>query len=131
MDPDAPKGAQGRQMMEDKLRLYLSWKGKLSEPRQGGKNMINMPDERQRDGLDQLGNAEEDGLSEALKRKDRQKKEKIANRRRVRGGTPGPVTSGSGRTTATKDERKVLVVGEEAMRDEAEDIADLWVTFFF
>jgi len=31
MDPTAPSGQQGHKMMEDKLRLYLWWKAKLSE----------------------------------------------------------------------------------------------------
>jgi DNA excision repair protein ERCC-4 len=129
MDPDAPKGAQGREMMEDKLRLYLWWKGKLSERKRDGKAPFHLPDvnsERQMDGFDQG-----EGLSEAMKLKDKLVKEKNASRRRVRGGAPAPAASGSGRSAAKSSEQKGLVSGEEEMRHEAEDIADLWVSFPF
>lgn len=42
----------------------------------------------------------EDGLSEALKKKDREKQDKKASRRRMRGGVPaGAVASGSRQTS--------------------------------
>jgi DNA excision repair protein ERCC-4 len=129
MDPEAPKGSQGRRMMEDKLRFYLWWKGKLSEATRDGKDPFHMPD-ASKERFDQSGGTGDEGLSEALKRKDRAKKEKNANRRRVRGGGPGSAASGGGRTTAPKDDRRNLVAGEEEMRDEAENIAELWVTSF-
>ncbi|TFK81000.1 hypothetical protein K466DRAFT_502913 [Polyporus arcularius HHB13444] len=81
MDADAPRGSQGRRMMEDKLRLYLWWKGKLSERKAEGKGPIALPK-----GKDNA----QDEISEALKRKDREKQDRAASRRRVRGGAPAP-----------------------------------------
>ncbi|KAF9804280.1 hypothetical protein IEO21_09434 [Rhodonia placenta] len=46
MDLDALPGSRGRKMMEDKLRLYLWWKGKLSERKQEGRGLFGMPDSR-------------------------------------------------------------------------------------
>ncbi|RDX42825.1 hypothetical protein OH76DRAFT_1362124 [Lentinus brumalis] len=73
MDADAPRGSQGRRMMEDKLRLYLWWKGKLSERKAEGKGPIALPK-----GKDNA----QDEISEALKRKDREKQDRAASRRR-------------------------------------------------
>jgi DNA excision repair protein ERCC-4 len=129
MDSDAPKGAQGREMMEDKLRLYLWWKGKLSERKRDGKAPFHLPDvnnERPMNGFDQV-----EGLSDAMKLKDKLVKEKNASRRRVRGGAPASAASGSGRSAAKSSGQKGMVSGEEEMRHEAEDIADLWVSFPF
>ncbi len=109
MDADAPRGSQGRRMMEDKLRLYLWWKGKLSERKAEGKGPIALPK-----GKDNA----QDEISEALKRKDREKQDRAASRRRVRGGAPAPVTkardaSGSG--------------GPVEIKKEADEIADMCV----
>ncbi|KAI1787127.1 hypothetical protein LXA43DRAFT_1064555 [Ganoderma leucocontextum] len=107
LDSDAPRGARGRPMMEDKLRLYLWWKGKLSERKAEGKGPIALP----------KGTGEVDrGVSEALKKKDRDRQERQAKRRRVRGG--GPVV-GSGRDEAAG--RGGL--GEVEIKKEADDIA--------
>ena len=70
MNADAPRGSQGRRMMEDKLRLYLWWKGKLSERKAESKGPITLPQGKNKD----------DDVSEALKRKDRE------NRWRTGGG---------------------------------------------
>ena len=109
MDADAPRGSQGRRMMEDKLRLYLWWKGKLSERKAEGRSPIALPK-----GRDQNDNNE---VSEALKRKDKERQERSANRRRVRGGAPVAVSAG--RETASGS------VGEANIKQEADDIAAL------
>ena len=43
MDPEASPGSRGRQMMMKKLRLYLWWKGKLSQRKQEGNTSFAMP----------------------------------------------------------------------------------------
>ncbi|RPD58723.1 hypothetical protein L226DRAFT_617201 [Lentinus tigrinus ALCF2SS1-7] len=110
MDADAPRGSQGRRMMEDKLRLYLWWKGKLSERKAEGKGPIALPKAKD--------NAQGE-ISEALKRKDREKQERAASRRRVRGGAPPAATSGRDVAGAT---------GEVEIKKEADDIADFLLT---
>ena len=111
LDTDAPRRAQGRRMMEDKLRLYLWWKGKLSERKAEGKGPIALPKERA-----DRGDGE---LSEALKKKDRDRVERQAKRRRVRGG--GPVVVSSGREEA----KSARGLGEVEIKKEADDIAAL------
>jgi hypothetical protein len=74
MDTDALPGSRGRQMMMKKLRLYLWWKGKLSQRKQDGKKKkIAMPDTT-RNNFDKYGDLSD--ISEALKKKDREKAEK-------------------------------------------------------
>ena len=98
LDSDAPRGAQGRRMMEDKLRLYLWWKGKLAERKADGRAPIALPQGRGRSGTD---------ISEALKRKDREKLARAANRRRIRGGAPAATVArgdaGAGGAAAVGD----------------------------
>ncbi|KAH7884060.1 hypothetical protein F5I97DRAFT_1897941 [Phlebopus sp. FC_14] len=89
MDTDAPKGKRGRKMMETKLRRYLYWKGKLAREKQNGKSQA--ASQAHRAGPDaSSGNAPDSsiGLNEALKKKDKAKQQRSANRRRVRGGAP-------------------------------------------
>lgn len=81
MDADAPPGTQGRKMMIRKLYSYLAWKGKLNfQQRNDGRGngiAFAVPTfERQKF----------TPLSEALKKKDKEKAERSAGRRRVRGG---------------------------------------------
>ncbi|KAI0644351.1 hypothetical protein C8Q79DRAFT_141818 [Trametes meyenii] len=116
MKADAPRGSQGRRMMEDKLRLYLWWKGKLSERRAEGKGPIALPK-----GKDHSAPApprpQDEAISEALKRKDRERQARAANRRRVRGGAPAaPVPS--------RDSAAGGQLGEVEIKKEADDIAD-------
>lgn len=89
MNSDAPLGSQGRKMMEDKLRLYLWWKGKLAERKQDGRTPFAMPSGQKERG------AGANEISEALRRKDKERQARAANRRRVRGG--GPSASSSSR----------------------------------
>ena len=117
MDPTAPSGQQGRKMMEDKLRLYLWWKSKLSED--ASKARDGKPPTPVRKEPDQeLKN----GLSEALRKKDRDKADRIASRRRVRGGAAASIAS-----DRSKGKGPAMSLGEEVMRDEAKSIAQLYV----
>ena len=54
--------------MEDKLRLYLWWKGKLSERKAEGKAPIALP----------KGRDDDTPISEALKKKDKERMERAA-----------------------------------------------------
>ncbi|OBZ77930.1 DNA repair protein rad16 [Grifola frondosa] len=87
MDLHAPRGSQGRKMMEDKLRLYLWWKDDAVQ------------------------------VSEALQKKDREKRERAASRRRVRGGAPAALCEGHDRWKRARGS------GEIVIKDEADDIA--------
>ncbi|KIJ60516.1 hypothetical protein HYDPIDRAFT_177372 [Hydnomerulius pinastri MD-312] len=89
MEADAPKGRRGRKMMETKLRRYLYWKGKLANQKRDGKNQA-LPQLDRRGPQASSSNALDNstGLSEALKKKDKERQARNANRRRVRGGAP-------------------------------------------
>ena len=98
-------------MMEDKLKLYLWWKGKLSERKAEGKGPIALPK------ITENGDNE---VSEALKRKDRERQERQANRRRVRGGAPAVAPVRDKAATGKG-------LGDVEIKKEADDIAALWV----
>ncbi|KAF8186802.1 hypothetical protein BJ912DRAFT_453061 [Pholiota molesta] len=89
MNPQAPPGSRGRGMMLRKLRLYLWWKRQLKDQKQGAAGVSMMPNSNggAMDGFDRMF-AVEDGLSEALKKKDREKAARAQSRRRMRGGAP-------------------------------------------
>lgn len=111
-------------MLEEKLRLYLWWKSKLSnEKRREGvrPGFTAPPNNSARD--QGLGDKDGEGdISEALRRKDKERRERQAGRRRVRGGA----VSGAESTRDKGKEKDVgMTMGEEVMRDEAESIADL------
>ncbi|KAF7366272.1 ERCC4 domain-containing protein [Mycena sanguinolenta] len=123
-DTFAPKGEQGRPMMMQKLRLYLWWKRKLAERKKEGLPGFALPDSSGHGGPNQgyermYGNKE--GISEALQRKDREKADRAASRRRVRGGAPSSQAGSSARPTPVQP---ITALG--TVRSEANDIADFW-----
>jgi DNA excision repair protein ERCC-4 len=124
MDTEASPGSRGRQMMMKKLRLYLWWKGKLSQRKQDGKTPFAMPSTN-KDNFDNYGNMGE--ISEALKKKDKEKAEKSKFRRRVRGGAPAGSSSSSSRaadnTSFPKPEPTDLKLDE--IHNEADRFAQL------
>lgn len=68
-------------------------------------------------------NAGGDGeISEALRRKDQERQQRQANRRRVRGGAVAGAESTRGKVRDPN-----MTMGEEVMRDEADNIAGLCV----
>jgi DNA excision repair protein ERCC-4 len=92
MDPDAPRGSQGRQIMLSKLRKYLWWKSKLEDEKQAGKPSTTLSGKLKDSGdANQREEDASEGLSEALKKKDREKAQRLASRRRMRGGAPSSV----------------------------------------
>jgi DNA excision repair protein ERCC-4 len=120
MDPDAPRGTQGRKMMLQKLGNYLWWKGKLSDQKPDEKPQT-IPDSGRTLSGGLKPTDENEGLSEAMLKKDREKSDKTARRRRVRGGAP----AGSDRSRPIKIEEQDSVPGEGEMRFEADRIAQL------
>jgi hypothetical protein len=107
-------------MMEQKLRLYLWWKSKLAERKKDGREAFHLPN---KDG--QNGNDAGDHISEALKKKDQETKNRQASRRRVRGGgvavAPAP---------RKKDDHGALAMGQGEMQVEADEMATLYVALF-
>jgi DNA excision repair protein ERCC-4 len=119
MDPSAPDGEKGRKMMEDRLRVYLWWKGKLGERKQESKarNAFPRAGQTQKDTFN-WPPGEGMVLSEALKRKDKDKAQRSASRRRVRGGaSPSAVPA--------RNEVKVKVEDVDNLEQEAHNIAEL------
>lgn len=110
-------------MMMHKLRLYLWWKRKLAERKQDGLPGFGLPDSSGHGGPNQgyecmYGSKE--GISEALQRKDRERADRAASRRRVRGGAPPSSASSSSRPTPVQP---ITALG--TIRSEANKIADL------
>ncbi|KAG5641566.1 hypothetical protein DXG03_004779 [Asterophora parasitica] len=122
IDHDAPSGLKGRQMMMQKLRLYLWWKTKLAERKKDGKSHFALPDGggRAGDGFETLY-SNDDNVSEALKKKDKERAERAGSRRRVRGGGAPSV---SGRKDSSKNEIQDSAMGE--IQSEAETFAAFW-----
>jgi DNA excision repair protein ERCC-4 len=128
MDADAPRGTQGRKMMERKLRKYLGWKGMLGGQKWEGLSSFGLSEgsgagdgNQKKKGPGSGADGDGDRISEALKRKDQVMKERGASRRRVRGGA---AAAGRSRDVGSKNEKKDIA-GEGEMRDEAERIAKL------
>ncbi|KDQ65067.1 hypothetical protein JAAARDRAFT_43863 [Jaapia argillacea MUCL 33604] len=134
MDPDSPPGRKAHSMMSAKLQLYLWWKSKLSERKADGKTVFAMPQGNNMlggNGFPGLNEEESEEISEALKKKDKDKKERAGSRRRVRGGSVVAAASANARKEkeCQRDSGDVRgLVGEEAMRDEADDIAQFLST---
>ncbi|KAJ7861733.1 hypothetical protein B0H14DRAFT_2741744 [Mycena olivaceomarginata] len=124
-DASAPKGAQGRPMMLHKLRLYLWWKRKLAERKQDGLPGFGLPDSSghggPNQGYERMYGAKE-GISEALQRKDREKADRAAGRRRVRGGAPAAAAMASSARPAPV--QAITALG--TIRSEANTLADFW-----
>ncbi|KAF7318149.1 ERCC4 domain-containing protein [Mycena chlorophos] len=125
-DDALPKGAQGRSMLMRRLRVYLWWKTALARRKADGKPGFGMPDIipgqfgfARGYTVDEAASSGA-GISEALKKKDRDKADRNARRRRVRGGAPAASTS----TRALPGDSADAAIG--TMNVEAEDIAAFW-----
>ena len=130
-------------MMERRLKLYLWWKAKLNANRKEGRDTFHMPSNTKFPGNDGGQHELTPGpsqISDKLKKKDEMRKERIMNRRRVRGGGPsngrsngvssqisGTPTSQDPTDALSEKERGKLgiLAGESDMRLEAENIAQL------
>ncbi|CDO77794.1 hypothetical protein BN946_scf184713.g2 [Trametes cinnabarina] len=99
MDANVSRGSERRRMIEDKLRLSLWCKGKLSERRAEGKWRIALP--KGKDGSNSASASKPaDGVSEALKR-----------------GAPAPAAP-------LRDRTVIGAFFEGAIKQEADQIAD-------
>lgn len=129
MDPDAAQGSEGRKMMEDKLRLFLWWKARLGERKPDGKSGAESSGFRSGRGAASAGygsaTAGEGELSEALKRKDRERQARAANRRRVRGGAPVPSVRDGQPSNPEGPNAAPAPSGSGQSRDEAISIDEL------
>jgi DNA excision repair protein ERCC-4 len=82
MNPDALPGQRGRRLLENKLRLYLYWKSRLS---------ARAAESRPRSATIGEDPSGDDEFNPALRKKDRERAERAASRRRIRGGAPATV----------------------------------------
>jgi DNA excision repair protein ERCC-4 len=151
MDPSAPQGQRAYKMLERRLRLYLWWKAKLGQREKmakeakaqgraapAGSGAFHMPQQPK-----DFDRGKKDGLSEALKKKDAQAREKAASRRRMRGAAPLPGSSRGTPAPGAEDDSVPApqvpfprlpaamddeVRGTGEMLVEAEDIAEFFAT---
>ena len=125
MDGNAPPGQKGRILLENRLRSYLFWKGKLGK--QGKDSDIRTKDLGNSGGpsTSNVGNVPESGVSEALRRKDARNKERQGSRRRVRGGAPATGMNTGGGTERASDPgiRSGAMGGEGVLNEEADELA--------
>jgi len=95
IDPDARPGRKGTKMMQRRLKEYLSWRGRL-----GGQdfNKVSESNDTTQGYPSRVSNVKgkgekgRDETSDVLRKKNREKVEKTAGRRRVRGGAPSSST---------------------------------------
>jgi DNA excision repair protein ERCC-4 len=118
LDLEAPAGTQGRVMMEKRLHKFLWWKAKLAELMGEKTSKTNDP----RSNATQKQGGANEGLSEALKKKDRDRKDRAANRRRIRGAAAGAVASSNRQNV---DSSMTVETMNADMVDDTETIADL------
>ncbi|KAH9487436.1 DNA repair protein rad16 [Psilocybe cubensis] len=129
MDHDAPPGSRGRAMMLRKLRLYLWWKGKMDERKATNKAASSMPDNGTGKGIFDAIYADQEDLSEALKKKDKEKAQRAQNRRRIRGGAPATSSSpvkGKGSATTRLEPQEIPV--PNAMQNDTDEFAKFWAS---
>ena len=102
MDYSAPAGQRGTSMLMMKLGRYLWWKGRLQQTKKAeGRGEQQNAYYRTNTGssanagssTNRSGNNA--GVSEALQRKDKERQERAASRRRVRGGKTAPAPTPS------------------------------------
>jgi DNA excision repair protein ERCC-4 len=101
MDTEAVSGRKGARMMQKRLRTYLFWRGKLEKDLSGDSSSSANASSTNMGGSGKGKERERDsGVNEALRKKDKERAEKSARRRRVRGGAPsGGSTRNAGDAT--------------------------------
>jgi DNA excision repair protein ERCC-4 len=108
MDPDAESGRKGRVMMRRRLKGYLGWRGRLNTNNPATTKQAGSAGMTSRKGKEKEGD-----VNEALRKKDRERAEKSASRRRMRGGAP---STSSGRNT-TSDKANPEVIDVDNLED--------------
>lgn len=112
--------------------MYLWWKARLSEGKRFHMPSGDRDRNKEREGSDKI--------SDALKKKDALRTQRVASRRRVRGGGPSSADASSGRSaqdqtvnapsgegmSAKEREKLGILSGEGEMIGEAGQIADLY-----
>ncbi|EAU93561.2 hypothetical protein CC1G_02791 [Coprinopsis cinerea okayama7 len=101
-DLDAPKGQKGREMMMQKLRVYLWWKNQKAKEKNEEKSKGSGSGYRSPAASSSSTTQRDKGISEALQRKDKEKAERNQSRRRVRGGAPAASPSDRSKTQGTQ-----------------------------
>lgn len=122
LDLDAPRGEQGRRMMLERLRNYFDWKVNLHASIQ---NQTNPSVNKDTGPGQKAGSAATSGdgeLNEAMKKKDKARRDRAASRRRQRGGAIGTAST-SQRERETDQEG--MMKSEGLLMDEAEQFANL------
>ncbi|KAF9561500.1 hypothetical protein CPC08DRAFT_707327 [Agrocybe pediades] len=127
MKQDAPPGSRGRSMMMRKLRTYLWWKKKLADEKQANKAQSSKSNGQSgtKDVFDAIY-GDQQGVNEALKKKDLEKAQRAQNRRRIRGGAPHAAVSGSRDTPPTFPKPEPQEAGLFAFQNEADQFAEFW-----
>lgn len=94
-------------MMLRKLRAYLWWKGKMAEKKSDGKSPSVMPSGNAvgKNIFDAMYADQE--VSEALKKKDKEKAQRAQSRRRIRGGAPAASGSRPEENTSQSKEKRL------------------------
>jgi DNA excision repair protein ERCC-4 len=116
MNPDAPRGAKGHRMLMKGLRGYLWWKKQLSHQKVGAKSQAMQQPSK---AVGSSGRTDQ-GISPALKRKDKVLADKANSRRRIRGGA---TTTASTRSAGKAKGNNIQ--GAEELQEEVERIASL------
>lgn len=93
INPDAGPGRKGAKMMQRRLKEYLSWRGRLGTQDSNGTSVNNGTTQGCSSRVSHVkGKGKEKGrdeiVSDALRKRDRERIEKTVGRRRVRGGAP-------------------------------------------
>lgn len=101
MEPDKPAGEQGRKLMLTKFKYYLARQAKRKLAKgKSGSNISIVGKEKSRDRRDE---EHDDDISPALRKKDKEREARIANRRRVRGGAPAVQSTRDGAGNGTPE----------------------------
>lgn len=93
INPDARPGRKGAKMMQRRLKEFLSWRGRLGSQDSNGATMSNGTSQGYSSRVSNVkGKGKEKGrdeiVSDALRKRDRERIENTIGRRRVRGGAP-------------------------------------------
>lgn len=128
MNRDALPGSRGRSMMMLKLRSYLWWKKKSNEEKQANKGQSTKSNRqspsKSKDLFDTIY-GDNDAVSEALKKKDKEKAQRAQNRRRVRGGAPHAAGAGGHDTQPAFPKPEPKEAGLYALQNEADEFTQL------
>ena len=122
VDLDARKGEQGHKMMMRRLQTYFIWKADLHKSKHNHIHPSFNKNAAPTQGPPSVSGSGDMGVSEALQKKDKERRERAASRRRVRGGGPSPNLTAQRAQTSDKEG---IMKSEDMVMEEAEEISDL------